>query len=110
MKLNQHYHIRYQKLMPSETTVAAEDVETADAGAEVEAREEPRHLQELLGHPGQVQSIQTCPQETGTGATCTENSGVVHISVQNQVPARGKMSSLPNHQNNDRLTSSATLK
>ena len=95
--------------MLSETPVGAVVVEAVDAGAEDVDQEEPKHLQDLLGHPGKVQNIQICPQENGVGAICTENLGAVHISVQNRVPALGEMSLLPSHQNNDRLTSSATL-
>ena len=82
-----------------------EEVEDADAGEEVE--EEVPNL-EVKPHLQNLPSIQIYPLESGQGATCTESSDAVHISVQNQEPVLGEMSSPPSHQNNDGLTSSAT--
>ena len=80
--------------MLSGKTAVVDAVVVVDVGAEDEVQEELRRrrdLQDLLGHPG-VQSIQICLQETGQGATCTENLVQEHISVQNLLHARGKTS------------------
>ena len=62
-------------------------------------------LQEAPGDP----SIQISRQESGQGATCTENSGEEHISVLNLGHAPGKTYLQQNHQTNEPVTNLATL-
>ena len=106
MLLSQQSHIQCQR---STRSGPIEEVEDVDAAEEVEAEEVSLEEVKLLQVETSLLNIQIFRLASGQGATCTENLAVVLTFVLNQGLALGKTSSLPSLQNNERLTSPATL-